>query len=91
VDKGGVLIAEARFDPNEVTLTLSMGAALVARKSTPAVIDPRPLTLQTLGASLEGDGHLAAIVGELVLVERALTDAERTALARYLGISRRAA
>ena len=90
-ERGAVLIAEAQFEPSDVTLTLSVGAVRVMRESMKAVIDAQPLTLQTLGASLEGTGHLAASIGELVLVERPLTDVERAALARYLGISQRAA
>jgi hypothetical protein len=87
---GGVVIAELTLEPGSTKLTLSVDGQTVGSAALSMDVRSRDVTLQTLGANLEGANPCTAAIGELLLIERGLTTAERWDLTRYLRMVLRA-
>ena len=87
---GLTLIAEVRFEPQPLVVSLFDGARKVAEESARMPLQPASIQLQTLGASLEGEGRCAIVFHDLVLIESTLTTEERAGLTRFLEVPTRA-
>jgi hypothetical protein len=86
---GAVLVAELVVEPGSTKLVLSLNRQKVGSAVANIGIQSREVTLQTLGASLEGTKFCTGAIGELLLIERGLTSSEREAVTRYLRMTLR--